>query len=53
MIVGVKARWTSVCERCKADITVGASYTVLHGRRWHSRCAVAYLTNRRMLQTKG
>lgn len=52
MISGVKARWTSVCERCKTEITVGASYTVLHGRRWHSRCAVNYLTSRRLIQTK-
>jgi hypothetical protein len=53
MIVGVKARWTSTCERCKADITVGASYTVLHGRRWHSHCAVQYLSARRLIRAKG
>lgn len=52
MIVGVKARWSSVCERCKAEITVGASFTVLHGRRWHSRCAVNYLTARHTVQAK-
>jgi hypothetical protein len=51
MIVGVKARFTSVCEKCKGPITVGASFTVLHGRRWHSRCATAYLSARR-IQTK-
>jgi hypothetical protein len=53
MIGGVKARWTSPCEKCKAPISTGASFTVLHGRRWHSACAVAYLTNRRSILTKG
>jgi hypothetical protein len=52
MIVGVKARWSSVCEKCKAEITVGASFTMLHGRRWHSHCAVQYLSGRRRIQTK-
>lgn len=52
MISGVKARWTSVCEKCKAPITTGASFTVFHGRRWHSRCAVEYLTARRLVQAK-
>jgi hypothetical protein len=53
MIGGVKARWTSVCERCKREIPVGASFTMLHGRRWHSRCAVEYLSARRLIHTKG
>jgi hypothetical protein len=52
MIVGVKARWVSTCERCKADITVGASYVNLHGRRWHSTCAVQYLSSRRLVHAK-
>jgi len=42
----VKARRTTQCEKCKGPITVGASFTVLHGRRWHSRCATAYLSAR-------
>jgi hypothetical protein len=49
MIGGVKARWMSPCERCKTPITVGASYVVLHGRRWHARCAVDYLTARQVI----
>lgn len=46
MIVDVKARWTSTCEKCKAPITVGASFTMLHGRRWHATCATTYLRER-------
>lgn len=52
MIAGVKARYTFSCEKCKAPVTTGASFTVLHGRRWHSACAVAYLSQRQRITTK-
>jgi hypothetical protein len=48
----MKARFPRVCECCKAPITTGERFVMLHGRAWKTSHALSYQSRRRMIHGK-
>lgn len=39
----MRTRWPITCEKCKKHMPTGSQATRVHGRLWHTSCAMSYL----------